>query len=138
LMEFIIRHPLIFETSVYDYRIHSLHSFPNYTRFRRPSRRPITSYYLQSTCHFGPLNSAWWFFSTFLRVVNRKIKIGETNPDFTTYTRNYTHIVVYLLIIFLILLNIWIKGMKMKIGVPQNPSIGITTFYEITTFYDWL
>jgi hypothetical protein len=36
----------------------------------------------------------------------------------------------------LILLNIWIKGMKMKNGVPQSPSIGITTFYEITTFYD--
>jgi hypothetical protein len=27
--------------------------------------------------------------------------------------------------------------MKMKTEVPQNPSIGIATFYEITTFYDW-
>jgi hypothetical protein len=50
------------------------------------------------------------------------------NPDFTTSTRNYTHIVMYLLIIFLILLNIWIKGMKTRIRVPQNPSIGIITF----------
>jgi hypothetical protein len=30
----------------------------------------------------------------------------------------------------LILLNIWIKGMKMKIGVAQNPSIDITTFFD--------
>jgi hypothetical protein len=52
------------------------------------------------------------------------------NIDFTRHTRNYTHIVIYLLIILLVLLNIWIKGMKMKIGVRQNPSIGITTFYE--------
>jgi hypothetical protein len=56
------------------------------------------------------------------------------NTDFITYTRNYIHIVIYLLIIFLILLNIWIK--EMKIGVPQNLSIGITIFYEITMFYD--
>jgi hypothetical protein len=28
--------------------------------------------------------------------------------------------------------------MKMKIGIPQNPSIGIITFYEITNFYDSL
>jgi hypothetical protein len=26
----------------------------------------------------------------------------------------------------------------MKNSVSENPSMGITTFYEITTFYDWL
>jgi hypothetical protein len=29
-------------------------------------------------------------------------------------------------------------GMNIKIGVPQNPFIGIATFYEITNFYDQL
>jgi hypothetical protein len=41
-----------------------------------------------------------------------------------------------LLTVFLISLNIWIKGMEMKNGVPQNPPVGITALYEITTLYD--
>jgi hypothetical protein len=28
------------------------------------------------------------------------------------------------------------QGNNNQTGVPQNPSIAITTFYEITTFYD--
>jgi hypothetical protein len=54
------------------------------------------------------------------------------NPDFITETTKYNHILIYLLVIFWMLLNVWNRKKKRNIQVLRIPSVGITTFY------DWL